>query len=556
MDTTHRLALHLAGRISAQWPDGPGCLLIGVSGGADSVCLLHLLAQVSRKVGFRLHAIHVHHGIRGKDADADMAFVSDLCARIHVPFLGVHVDAPALAGKEKLSLEDAARRLRYEAMRDAADCLGAVAIVLAHHRDDQAETVLMHLLRGAASEGLCGMHVLREGLFRPMLDCPAMELRACLAENAWEWREDASNLDVAYRRNALRHRWMPLLREHLGQDPAGPLVRFATIQRQEQEYLSSLAIEAADQVRLTGTCTPSEGSGDPESSSDPEGRSDLAGSADMAGSDAPAGSLKVGTAPAEPSREGVASFDAKALCGLPEVLARRVVFLAWKRATGNRNDMGTVHAEAVVGLCRSGRAGSAVSLPGKMEARLDGQWCRMASSDSFHNPHDPDEEAGQKRPWQRSISWPAELGETRKTSVPEAAGSLLVKRISLEEAQTAYESIIRGKEAQRSQLIDSSRASEGLRIRNRMPGDVFRPWNAPGGLKLKEWFINRKIPLAERDAIPLLASGNQVLWVIGHRTAQDLCGTGQDATLYEMTWISDSDTADLSITKCKAASDM
>lgn len=521
MDTTHRLTRHLADRISAQWPNGPVCLLLGVSGGADSVCLLYLLERASCAIGFRLHVMHVNHGIRGEDADADMRFVSALCRQLNVPFHCAGVDAPAMAGSGKLSLEDAARRLRYKAMMETAEQLGADALVLAHHRDDQAETVLMHLLRGAASEGLCGMHVFRDGLFRPMLACPGAELRACLAENGWGWREDASNRDESYRRNALRHRWIPLLRGQLGQDPTGPLVRFAAVQQQEQEFLSTLAREAADKAGLTGGsggCGRSGGSGGPVAG---VGNETSAGAGDRF----------------EDSTGTGVRFEVGALCSLPEVLARRVVFLAWERATGSRNDLETVHAEAILGLCRTGRTGSRLSLPGSMEARVEGEWCSVAPSEK---PCNLGEAPGQEMLWQIKLDWPKVPGEIIQVPVPEAAGSLRISLISLEDARTAYGSDLRGKESERGQLIDSSSASAGIYLRNRRPGDVIRPWNAPGTRKLKEWFIDKKIPRAERDAIPLLASGKQILWVVGHRTSRELGGTGKDAFLHELVWIVDS----------------
>ncbi len=542
METTHRLTRHLADQISAQWPNGPSRLLLGVSGGADSICLLHLLESLSCVTGFRLHAMHVHHGIRGEDADTDMKFVSDLCRRLNVPFLFARVDAPAMAGSGKLSLEDAARRLRYKVMSETAEQLGADALVLAHHRDDQAETVLMHLLRGAASEGLCGMHVFRDGLFRPMLACPGSELRACMVENGWEWREDASNRDEAHRRNALRHRWIPLLRGQLGQDPTGPLVRFAAIQQQEQAFLSVLAREAADKAGLTGGCGgPADGAGK-ESSANAGARFEQSSGAGARFEHSSGAGVRFEQSSGagvrfEQSSGAGARFEAAALCSLPEVLARRVVFLAWERATGSRNNLETVHAEAILGLCRTGRAGSRLSLPGSMEARLDGEWCSVVPSAKLCDPGDA---AEQEMFWQVKLDWPEVPGEIIRVPVPEAAGSLRISLISLEDARTAYGCDLRGKESERGQLIDSSSASTGITLRNRRPGDVIRPWNAPGTRKLKEWFIDKKIPRDERGKIPLLVSGKQILWVIGHRTSVELGGTGKDAFLHELVWIVDS----------------
>jgi len=507
MNMTRRLTRHLTEQVLTNWPDGPRCFAAGISGGADSVCLLHLMVSVSRVLGFTLTAVHVNHGIRGQKADEDASFVEALCVSLGVAFLEIRVNAPALVAQAGLSLEDAARRLRHEALHASAVRLGADAVALAHHRDDQAETVLLNLLRGAATEGLCGMRSLRNGLFRPFLSISASELRDCLKENGWIWREDDTNKDETYRRNALRHRFIPLLREGLGQDPTGPLIRFAAIQQQEQAFMSELAGKAADSVELQGInpCGVHQGT-DPQDQSE-EGR--------------------------WPSEEETAHvrkgsrFLHEALSSLPDVLARRVLFLAWEQATGQRCNLEYVHADALLGLCRTGRFGSRLSLPGKMEAILDGEWCTLQSEKS-------------PRPvvlWQTAVKWPVHPDGIVLNQVPEAEGILSIEAVTLEQALWKYGPSLRGKEGGNSQLIDSSRVSAGIYLRNRRSGDAFRPWNSPGERTLKEWFVDRKIPSPQRVGIPLLADGNRILWVLGYRTAGELCASGLENELYELTWI-------------------
>ncbi len=473
MSITRKLTNHLSTQIQETWPEGPRRLVVGVSGGADSVCLIHLLSSVSGKMGFALSVVHVHHGIRGLQADADAGFVRDLCGTLAVPFLEIRVDAPALAEQEGLSLEDAARRLRHSVLCATAEQLEADAVALAHHRDDQAETILLNLLRGAANEGLCGMRTLRNGLFRPFLSTPASDLRDCLVENGWAWREDETNLDVGYRRNALRHRWIPMLREQLGQDPTGPLVRFAAIQREEQDFLSGLAVGAARDAGLQDD-----------------------------------------------------GFRHSVVTAMPVVLARRVVFLAWELAHGSRSDLETVHAEGILNLCRMGRPNSRLSLPGRMEATIEGEWCRLRT----------ETEPLTVPVWQRRLVWPDEQNPMVRLPIPEAGGVLSLEAVSLETALWKYGPALRGAEAGNSQLIDSSRATAGIYLRNRRHGDVIRPWNAPGARTLKEWFIDRKIPAKNRSQLPLLAEGNRILWVIGYRTANELCASGEENGLFELTW--------------------
>ena len=503
MDATWRLKRHIAEEIRKQWPHGPVRLLVAVSGGADSVCLLHLLAALAESTEIRLSCCHVHHGIRGEAADADQAFVETLCRQLRVPFRAVAVDAPARARTGGLTLEDAARRERYEALRRIAREKGADAIVLAHHRDDQAETVLLHVLRGAASEGLQGMLAFRNGLFRPLLDLPGADLRACLRENGWDWCEDATNADTVHRRNALRNQVLPWLRERLGHDPAGPLARFASIQQEEQALLGGLAEQAACEAGLAGgVALPSE-----------------------AGCDA-----SVPQANGLESEDGCPTtvrFRSEALARLHPALARRVVFLAWHRATGSRNGMETVHAASVVALCRSRHEGARLSLPNGMQACISGDMCLLV-------PAGPTV-GSQAAAWAYPVLWPDVAGAVRTTDVPEAGGRLVVTRLAREAALAAYPAG-RGTERGPVQLVDSSVAVAGIFIRNRRAGDRIHPWRAPGDRRLKDWFIDRKVPASVRDRMPLVADGGRILWIVGHRTAETLGAAGARGDVFELAW--------------------
>ncbi len=196
-----------------------------VSGGCDSVCLLLEMAALAKQRGFFLAAVHVNHGIRGPEADGDEEFVRQLCAREGVPFTAVHADAPACAAQQGLSLEEAARSLRYGALLQAAEKLQReaaagtearprVLIMTAHHRDDQAETVLLNLLRGSGIRGLTGMRELSPRgngiyIYRPFLQRSRAELQQLLRAKGQTWREDSTNGDTAYRRNYLRRELLP-----------------------------------------------------------------------------------------------------------------------------------------------------------------------------------------------------------------------------------------------------------------------------------------------------------------------------------------------------------
>ena len=188
-----------------------GSLVIGLSGGADSVCLFYLLSDICEKRHISLISVHVHHGIRGEEADRDAAFVRELARENGASCIVCHVDAPGYAKEKGLSLEEAARILRYRELERIRLEQGAYAIALAHHRDDQAETVLMNLSRGTGPVGLAGMLPRSGTKIRPLLSISKMELLGYLKENHIDFVEDSTNSDTNYTRNKIRKEVIPIL---------------------------------------------------------------------------------------------------------------------------------------------------------------------------------------------------------------------------------------------------------------------------------------------------------------------------------------------------------
>ena len=191
-------------------------VLIGFSGGADSVCLLHFLRHYAAKKHFEIIAVHVNHGLRGADAAADAAFCRKLCKEWNIPFILKKKAVRTLAKKLDLSMEHAARKARYEAFAEAARQTGATKLALGHHLDDQAETILLNLLRGTQPEGLCGIPLRRllnvkVEIVRPLLCITRAEVEEYVRANGLSYVTDQTNFDEAYRRNWIRHELLPLL---------------------------------------------------------------------------------------------------------------------------------------------------------------------------------------------------------------------------------------------------------------------------------------------------------------------------------------------------------
>ncbi len=212
-------------------------VLIALSGGADSVALACLLARSRDACALRLTAAHLHHGIRGADADADAALCRQLCQNLGIELIEGRAEVPRLARETGLGLEAAAREARYRFLREAKRRCGADVIALAHHLDDQAETVLMHLLRGAGPEGICGMARLSGDLYRPLLEVRRDALRQFLAGAGISWREDATNGVADNPRNALRLNVLPEI-EKSYPSAAEAIARHARIARIESDCLA------------------------------------------------------------------------------------------------------------------------------------------------------------------------------------------------------------------------------------------------------------------------------------------------------------------------------
>jgi tRNA(Ile)-lysidine synthase len=290
-------------------------VLAAVSGGPDSVALLRLLSLLSAECRFTLAGVaHLNHGLRGEESEADEAFCQELAAEHKLAIEIGRRDVARQARDEHVSIEVAARRARYDFFAGVAERLKIDRIATGHTRDDQAETFLLRVLRGAGATGLAGIRPRRGPVIRPLLEIRRDELLAFLASLGQPFRTDSSNRDHRIPRNWVRHRLVPLLAEHLNGDIVEVLAREATVLRDEAVFLDRLANEAAARLE---TALPERG----------------------------------------------VRLDAAALTELPPALARRVVRQALAR-TEDARFHGFDHVEQVLALARPVGESSAADLPG------------------------------------------------------------------------------------------------------------------------------------------------------------------------------------------------
>ena len=232
-------------------------IVVGLSGGADSVCLLYVLAALRKKLGLQLCAVHVHHGLRGVEADADEAYVRDICRAWDVPLKAMRIDAAALAKQWGIGCEEAGRRARYEIFEECLQGMGGCrgAIAVAHHRDDCAETLLFHMFRGTGLDGMAGIRPVRKTeresmIIRPLLETGKTEIESFLQEKGISWRIDSTNTGEDYTRNRIRNRVLPYAEKEICSGAGAHLAKEAQLLAETADFVRSCTRQALERCRV------------------------------------------------------------------------------------------------------------------------------------------------------------------------------------------------------------------------------------------------------------------------------------------------------------------
>jgi len=455
------------------WSPG-ATVVVGVSGGADSLCLLGALLAL-RERGHPLApgtivVAHLDHGMRGTQAREDARWLGELSQGLGVPCVAERLDVPALAKQQRRSLEDAARRARYAFLRRVAAEQGAERIVTGHTHDDQAETVALHWLRGSGLAGLAGMRPLAGDIARPLLAVSRAETEAYCAARGWQPRTDATNADLRFRRNHLRHELLPLLERY---NPAlrALLARNAELIAADEDYLEAAADAAWSAVASTST----------------------------------------------------ADTVALALDGmraLPAALRHRVVRRAARVLAGPETALEARHVLALDALLEHGTSGDGIDLPWRLRvtrgyATLD--WRRLP----------PGAAAAQGTVDPRALPVPGlvelpEMGWRVRAWLTGNAPGIMSKGVGAPaptQAPALAHAGLLGElgRAELTVFIDADRAGPALTVRAWRPGDRFRPLGMRDEKKVQDAFGDAKVPRALRSRVPLVFGGEQLIWLGGLR---------------------------------------
>ncbi len=436
-------------------------VIAGVSGGADSVCLLFILRTLQKEMGFSLTAVHIHHGIRGESADEDEAFVRRLCGQEGVPLLVFHEDVPGYAKAHGLGEEEAGRQVRVQVLENAAKEMGGTKIALAHHRNDNAETLILNLCRGTGPLGLAGMKPVSGKWIRPLLCVTRAEIEDWLHGQGIEYRTDETNLEDTYTRNRIRNHVIPYLETHVNSRS----VEHMTDTMEEMRLLDDWVEEEIR--RYLRQC----------------GRRE-------------AGGLII-------SREEFAR--------VPEALRPYVLRQALYETAGARQDIGAVHVRSLEDLMEN-QTGRQISLPYGVTAERIYEGIRLVRDDSRPQTGGEDgPETGEENA-QETSKEDADAQETGKEDAPE--GKFRMRIFERPERMPAFPT------DPYTKWFDYDIIKNAVKLRHRMPGDFLTIDQNGGTQKLKQYFINEKIPACKRDKIWLAADGSHIMWVVGYRQNQ------------------------------------
>lgn len=439
---------------------------VALSGGADSVALLFALREMADAEGFQVvGAAHLNHQLRGTDADADEQFCRDLAGTLALPIDIERAGVAEIARDSGVSIELAAHTARHAFFERAAARLGATAIAVAHTKDDQAETFLLRLLRGAGPRGLSGMHPRSGIVVRPLLETSRADVRGWMHERHIAFREDASNADLEIPRNRIRHELLPLLDARFAPGIVDILDREAAIAREDADYLEAAARAAG--ARLISHTT-----------------------------------------------HGI-ELDADALLAEPHAIARRVIRLAQQAVAGPDHFIGFDAVEAVRRFAVSKSTGQ-LDLPGHRVNRRGGAVVLTVSR-------------GREHP-SPAADFTYQLEVPGQVDVPEAACAISADKKVVPAGRLPRE-VWRLAGRSDEAVIEGGRLASPLSVRNRRPGDSFRPLGLSGRKKLQDFFVDAKIDRFERAITPVIVdSAGQIVWVAGHALAEEFRVT--DATKY------------------------
>lgn len=435
-------------------------VIAGVSGGADSVCLFLMLLELREKIGFDLIAVHVHHGLRGEAADQDQQFVEALCEQHRIPLEIFRVNLESIAKKRKQSLEEAGRMVRREAFDSVCKKYGGNKIALAHHQNDNAETLLWNLSRGTGLDGLGGIRPVNGKFIRPLLCMNRKEIEEYLAKRKQSYCIDETNAGTDYTRNKLRHLVLPILEEQVNSAAVRHMNETMEQIWELQEYMQEqveAAYQECVQEHFEKACW--------------------------------------------------IQIQQKSFETFPELIKKMVIRKGMEQVGGKKRDLSHKHVDVMMELMNK-QVGRTLDLPYEMHAKRNYEGIRLEKQRTYSFGEEKKAEIMQECMSELNIPGETILADRNlklRCKMLEKPKNLSIKDIP----QKIY-----------TKWFDYGIIKSSLYIRTRQAGDTIVIDEKGHQKKLKNWFVDEKIPKEVRDSQLLLAENNEILWVLGHRMSQ------------------------------------
>ena len=537
-------------------------IVVGLSGGADSVCLLYVLAALRKKLGLQLCAVHVHHGLRGVEADADEAYVRDICRAWDVPLKAMRIDAAALAKQWGIGCEEAGRRARYEifeeCLQEMGGCRGAIAV--AHHRDDCAETLLFHMFRGTGLDGMAGIRPVRKTeresmIIRPLLEIGKTEIESFLQEKGISWRIDSTNTGEDYTRNRIRNRVLPYAEKEICSGAGAHLAKEAQLLAETADFVRSCTRQALERCRVEAD-------------------------------DLKANACGIEIVEHVGQREGTAEhkrYDKQTIIKLNiELLQQEDMFLQKQCVReclleiGTGRDLTAAHIEAVRHLvgtdCQSGRKLRIPACQLEVERQFGLLVFRRLERQQDASPEQqgvsPEQQGVSPEQQDASLEQRFDRGrqvglQTPELPLPEHSSELRVPGMGVvsvrylqrdeltageknaaagekntaagEESSAAAGAFLKNiPQKKYTKWLDYDKIIQSVVFRTRRSGDYLTIDDNFSKKSLKKYMIEEKIPANERNSMLVLADGNHIIWVPGGRISTYYRVTEQTKVILEV----------------------
>jgi tRNA(Ile)-lysidine synthase len=413
-------------------------ILVGLSGGPDSVCLLNVLNNLKNKFMLDLHTVYIDHGLRPEEIPGEIEFCKNLCDNLNIPFITKSIDVKSHAKNQKINVQEAARELRYKILTETAYEINAHKIALGHTADDQLETFFIRFFRGSGPTGLAGIPPVRGNIIRPLIETERMEIEEFLDEQRINYIIDSSNLKKDYLRNRLRLSFIPEIKK-INPHIAQTVSRTMEILREEEKYFELIVTKTL--MKLICRKTDSR--------------------------------IELFLIPLE---------------AMEKVILRRVLRRAIDATKGLRG-MEFIHIEGVIDLIKQGRQGDRIYLP---------KGLRVIKNYS-------------------TLVFTSEIPQRLGIFTLNAPGEVVLKESRAVIIASREDNVDSHGDGKTMAVFDADKTGTVLVVRPRKNGDFFHPMGFGKRKKLQDYFVDEKVPRDERDAIPIVVSGNDIVWVAGFR---------------------------------------